>query len=143
MAAPAMRSNTIGVTLGCAKLQMPPFAVDMIDAQGSGDVSDAVIALRGKILNDFAGDAQPETSVHFVAVSPSEAAQVAAAVAPVNGSLADRFKMVPGSHYRCTVVIDMPADDGEALVPSEVVEWLSEHGATMVEWHDEDMLTRD
>jgi hypothetical protein len=44
--------------------------------------------------------------------------------------------------YRCTVVIDMPADDGDALTPAEVVEYLTDHGASLVEWHDEDLLTR-
>lgn len=42
--------------------------------------------------------------------------------------------------YVCTIVIEMPADDGDAIVPSDLVEWLTDHGGQLVEWHDEDMI---
>lgn len=116
---PEREPNTVGVTHGCRDMNMPPFAVDMVGGQGNGDATDAVIALRGRIINDFAGHAQPESSVYGVMGRRDEFALVVLALEFVadNGVpdgpwdhlacchehvedamhyLAKRYRMVPG-----------------------------------------------
>src|SRR4051812_39451238 len=44
--------------------------------------------------------------------------------------------------YRCTVLLEMPADDGQATRPEDVVEQLSGMGVQMLEWHDEDLISQ-
>lgn len=65
---PGRRQNTLGVCRGNADLHMPPFAVDSPYAQGNGDVSDAIITMRGDIhgLGGFA-------EFHFSAFTSDEA----------------------------------------------------------------------
>lgn len=121
---PDMRSGTLGIVEANEDMNMPPFAVDVIAGQGNGDMTDAVIALRGAISNDagfnsWAPGAE-DFSVPFVATNSAEARLIAAALegaARVDPSifrslavkageddpawllnhLAERFKMVPGA----------------------------------------------
>jgi hypothetical protein len=42
--------------------------------------------------------------------------------------------------YVCTVLLRMPADDGQNVTPPEVVEWLQEQGIELLQWHDENLI---
>ena len=47
----------------------------------------------------------------------------------------------PPKPYLCSVLIEMPADDGHNLRPEDVTAWLQDNGAHMWEWHDEDLIS--
>jgi hypothetical protein len=110
--------KTLGVVAANEALNMPPFAVDIVAGQGNGDVTDAVIALRGKILNDT--EAQPEATVHFVACSYEESETVAVALeqwaealrenddanADAVRYLATRYRLVPSVHLNDATLFD-------------------------------------
>lgn len=50
----------------------------------------------------------------------------------------------PKPYYRCTIVVNMPPDNGRNIRPDEVVEALQNLGVEFVEWwHGEDMIQRD
>jgi len=42
--------------------------------------------------------------------------------------------------YVCTVVLEMPADVDGTFVPSDLVEFLTDHGGQLIEGHDQDMI---
>lgn len=115
--------TTLGITSGNESLNMPPFAVDIVAGQGNGDVTDAVIALRGKILNDTS--CQPEATVHFVACNWEEAETVAVALeqwaealrenedatdddAVFTHHLAARYRLVPNPHRKPAELPELP-----------------------------------
>jgi uncharacterized protein with GYD domain len=61
-------------------------------------------------------------------------------------SVADAIERAVGvkpEPYRCTVLLEMPADNGVNTRPEEVVERLSEMGVEMLEWHDEDLIGQE
>lgn len=82
-------------------------------------------ALAERVSTFYADDAAAERALR-AKQADYDAAGEAAASAP--------------RPYLCTVALRMPADDGDSLRPEEVTEWLSEHGATVLEWHDEDLI---
>lgn len=162
---PEARPETLGVTRGRPDLCMPPFAVDSHGGQGNGDMTDGVIALRGKILNDFAGSTQPEASVYMVAANPSEASIIAAALelaakqqdflvdihtltwsddsAVEVNRLAERFRMVPGALGALgepqTVTWTLRVEVPTGTAPSDVIEILREQTDVIsVDWRGED-----
>jgi hypothetical protein len=49
--------------------------------------------------------------------------------------------LAPAEPYECTVIIRMPADDGQAQRPEDVTEVLDNlPGVSVVEWHDERLI---
>lgn len=105
--APEPRDYTLGVVPINEYMAMPPFAVDILAAQGNGDVTDAVIALRGAITNDAGlNPADVDFSQPFVALDRFEARLVAAAL--------DAARVAGNSRYLYTLAQDAyPLDDGE------------------------------
>lgn len=117
---PEVRSNTIGVTEGNPDVGMPPFAVDTFGGQGNGDMSDAVIGIRGYGVHCMPGASEHESTIYAVGLSKDESLVIRMALlhmplAVLAGSeglpfygesvadraeevrrIADRFAMVPG-----------------------------------------------
>jgi hypothetical protein len=46
------------------------------------------------------------------------------------------------ARYRCTVLLEMPPDDGSNTRPEDVTEILTGVDVCVVEWHDEDLISQ-
>ena len=68
---------------------------------------------------------------------PTEAAAQSVASA-IEAALSEDQEPQP---YRCTVLIEMPPDDGHNLRPEDVSRWLGENGAQLIDWHDQDLIS--
>lgn len=45
--------------------------------------------------------------------------------------------------YVCTVLVRMPADDGQNTRPEDIVEMLQARGVELIAWHDEALIDYD
>ena len=45
--------------------------------------------------------------------------------------------------YRCTLLVEMPPDNGTNLRAEDIFEWLLDNGARGIECHDEDLIPAD